>query len=35
MEMAPEVLENRGYTEKVDVYSFSVTLLELAIGDTR
>ncbi len=31
--MAPEVLEGQKYNKSVDVFSFALTLLEIALGD--
>jgi serine/threonine protein kinase len=31
--MAPEMYEEQGYTEKVDIYAFGMCLLEMATGD--
>jgi fused-like protein len=32
--IAPEILQNRPYTHKVDIWSFGIILYELAIGRT-
>ena len=32
--MAPELLRGETYTEKIDVYSFALTLFELFTGET-
>jgi serine/threonine protein kinase len=31
--MAPEMYEEKGYNEKVDIYAFGMCLLEMATGD--
>jgi serine/threonine protein kinase len=31
--MAPEMYEERGYSEKVDVYAFGMCLLEMVVGE--
>ena len=31
--MAPEMYEERGYSEKVDIYAFGMALLEMATGE--
>lgn len=31
--MAPEMYEEKGYNEKVDIYAFGMCLLEMVTGD--
>jgi serine/threonine protein kinase len=31
--MAPEMYEEKGYSEKVDIYAFGMCLLEMVTGD--